>query len=91
MQRIDLRGAIVGSVLVVAGIIAGSALSTSNVAWGEVRGTPPTQAFKSGGQLSLPLLKEIATTLHQIEARLARLETAAQKMQTSRTNSQGKN
>jgi hypothetical protein len=34
------------------------------------------------GQLSVPLLKEIAATLHQIDARLAKLEIAAQKLQS---------
>jgi hypothetical protein len=32
----------------------------------------------------VPILKEIASTLHQMDARLAKLEIAAQKLQTQR-------
>jgi hypothetical protein len=51
---------------------------------GEVRSGPPPTAFQSGSQLSVPILKEIASTLHQMDARLAKLEIAAQKLQTQR-------
>ena len=85
MNRLSLQRFVVGMALVAAGIVAGAAVSTSNEAHGEVRGTPPPQAFQSGGQLAVPVLKEIAATLHQMDARLARLETVAQKLQTPRT------
>jgi hypothetical protein len=62
-------------------MIAGAALRSPSEALGEVRSTAPPQAFQSGGQMSVPVLKEIAATLHTIDGRLARLETAAQKMQ----------
>lgn len=68
--------------LAVTGVIVGANLS-SNVAHGEVRGTPEPPAFQSGGQQSVPVLREIAATLRQIDSRLARLETVAQKLQTS--------
>ena len=45
-------------------------------AHGEVTAAPEPPAFQTGGQLSVPVLKEIAATLHQMDARLARLETA---------------
>jgi hypothetical protein len=83
MKSIGWHRFAAGAMLLVAGMVAGSALHAPNEAWGEVRGTPPPAAFQSGGQLSVPLLKDIATTLHQIDARLARLETAAQKLQKS--------
>jgi hypothetical protein len=70
-----------GAVLVGAGMVAGAALRSPSEALGEVRSTPPPAAFQSGGQMSVPVLKDIAATLHQIDGRLARLETAAQKMQ----------
>jgi len=76
------KGAI-GLALLCAGVLAGGALPAAKVAHGEVRTGPPPQAFKSGGQLSVPLLQEIAATLRQIDARLARLEAAAAKMQTN--------
>lgn len=81
MTRAGLQRLLIGMVLVSAGTLAGAAFTTSNEAHGEVRGTPVPPAFQSGGQLSVPVLKEISATLHQIDARLARLETVAQKMQ----------
>jgi hypothetical protein len=61
------------------------------VAQGEIRTTAPPQAFQSGGQLSVPVLREIAATLRQIDSRLARLEAAAQKLQTARPGATGEN
>ena len=81
MVQISFQRVVVGVALVASGVVAGAALSTSNEAHGEIRGTPPPQAFQSGGQLSVPVLKEMAATLHQIDARLARLEAIAQKFQ----------
>jgi hypothetical protein len=85
MKRVHLSRLVAGALLLVAGIVVGASVSTSNVAHGEVRTGPPPTAFQSGGQLSVPILKEIASTLHQIDARLARLETVAQKLQTRTT------
>jgi hypothetical protein len=84
MNRTEFQRFVVGTALLVAGMVAGAAISTSSDARAEIRGTPPPQAFQTGGQLSVPVLKEIAATLHQMDARLARLETAAQKLQTPR-------
>ena len=67
--------------LLLGGMIAGTVLESSNPALGEVRTGPPPTAFQSGGQMSVPILREIATTLHQMDARLAKLEVAAQKLQ----------
>jgi hypothetical protein len=84
MIQISLQRVVVGTALIASGMLAGAALSTSNEAHGEIRGTPPPQAFQSGGQLAVPVLKEMAATLHQIDARLARLEAVAQKLQMPR-------
>jgi len=89
MNRRILPKLAVGMGLVGAGIIAGAAVSTSNEAHGEVRTTPPPQAFQSGGLLSVPVLQEISATLHQIDARLARLETVAQKLQMPQRGTTG--
>jgi hypothetical protein len=70
-----------GGVLLLTGIVIGTGFQNSNPAHGEVRTGPPPTAFQSGGQLSVPILKEIAATLHQMDARLARLEVTAQKLQ----------
>lgn len=74
------KGAI-GLALLGAGMAIGAATPTARTALGEVRTGAPPQAFQSGGQLSVPVLREIAATLHQIDARLAKLESAAQKLQ----------
>jgi hypothetical protein len=67
--------------LATSGVIVGANMSATNVAHGEVTGTPEPPAFQSGGQQSVPILREIASTLRQMDARLARLETVAQKIQ----------
>ena len=89
MRRLKLRDGLLGLTLVVAGIVGGAAVAPSRQAQAEIRTTPLPQSFQSGGQLSVPVLKEIAATLHQIDARLARLEVAAQKMQ--KTNETSRN
>jgi hypothetical protein len=81
MRRLKFRDGLVGVALVCAGLAAGAVVTPSHIAQAEIRATPPPNLFQSGGQLSVPVLKEIATTLHQIDARLARLEAVAQKMQ----------
>jgi hypothetical protein len=82
-MRVNRQQGLIAALVVAASILAGAVVSSSNRAQGEVRVTPPPTAFQSGGQLSLPLLKEIAATLQQIDARLARLESIAQKLQTT--------
>ena len=91
MIHVSLQRAVIGTALIASGVLAGAAVSTSNEAHGEIRGTPPPQAFQSGGQLAVPVLKEMAATLHQIDARLARLEAAAQKLQMPRPASRVNN
>jgi hypothetical protein len=76
-----LRPTIAAAALVVAGILIGSAASPPSTAWGEVQPSPPPESFQSGGQLSVPILRDIAMTLHQMDARLARLETVAKQLQ----------
>jgi len=50
-------------------------------AWGEVRAEPPPKSFETGGQLSVPILRDISATLHQMDARLARMEAVAAQVQ----------
>ncbi len=68
--------------LVAMGIAGGSLFQSSNTALGEVRSGPPPVAFQSGGQMSVPILKEIAATLNQMDGRLERLEGIAKRMQS---------
>ena len=59
-------------------MLVGATIPTTNQALGEVRGgAPESPAFQNG---SVPVLREIMGTLRQMDGRLARLETAAQKM-----------
>jgi len=75
------RNVLVGVGLLTAGVWLGSAAPPPSEAWAEIRTTAPPEAFQSGGQLSVPILKEIAATLHQMDARLSRLEATAKQMQ----------
>jgi hypothetical protein len=80
MKREFLYRLIAGAALLVGGAVVGTSIPTANQARGEVRATPEPQAFQSGGQLSVPVLKDISATLHQIDGRLARLEAVFQKL-----------
>jgi len=65
-----------------AGVIIGANCGTNNVAHGEMRPAPEQPAFQRGDQISVPILRDIAATLHQMDARLGRLETMGQRMQS---------
>ena len=78
---------LVGVTFVSIGIALGSVATRPSTAWGEVRTPTLPQHFKSGDQLSLPLLQEISATLRQIDARLARLEAAAKQLQAKHVSS----
>jgi hypothetical protein len=88
MSTLRIRQGLVALLLVAAGAIAGVSITATREAQAEIRATPQPQSFQSGGQLSVPVLKEIATTLRQIDSRLARLESVAQKMQPQRPATQ---
>lgn len=88
MKRETLHRWFATAGLLAAGMVAGTAIQTSNTALGEVRSGPPPTSFQSGGQMSVPILREIATTLHQMDARLERLEVVAKKLQTPRAGRQ---
>jgi hypothetical protein len=75
-----------GVALVAAGVFAGAALPPSGAALAQLPPGAQPQHFQSGGQLSVPVLKEIAATLRQMDARLARIETAAQQFRPARGN-----
>jgi len=83
MRRMSWEHSLMAFVLIAAGVIAGASMSTSKEAHAEVTGRVEPPAFQSGGQQSVPILREISGTLRQIDARLMRLETVAQKMQSA--------
>jgi hypothetical protein len=68
-----------------AGMLAGAALAPSDAARAEVKPTGAPQHFLSGDQLSLPILKDIAATLHQMDARIGRIEAIAQQHRGQKT------
>jgi hypothetical protein len=72
--------------LIAAGVTIGAALPPMDAARAEMQPETPPQAFQSGAQQSVPILREIAATLKQMDARLARIETAAKQYQPARTS-----
>src|SRR5262245_25797095 len=93
-QRIDalvssgrLRTAALGAALLSAGLLAGAMLPPPQTALGEVNPVPAPPAFQSGGQMSVPILKDISTTLHEIDNRLARMEAFFNKLATTPSRS----
>ena len=63
-----------------------SAQVFNSAASAQVINSAPDQHFLSGDQLSLPVIQDIATTLHQMDARLARLELVAGQLAIDRAN-----
>jgi hypothetical protein len=76
--RLAMCAALVG-----VGLLAGTAMPPG-AAWGDVKDATPAQSFQTGGQLSVPVLKEIAATLKQMDARLSRMEAIAQQMRNNK-------
>lgn len=90
-QRLDLalscgwlRRAMICVGLIGIGLLAGAVIPPPHAAWGEVTPQEPVQAFKSGDQLAVPILRDIATTLRQIDGRLSRLEVVFKELTTPR-------
>lgn len=76
-----LRPAVAAAALLLTGMLIGSAISPPSTAWGEVEPPQPPKTFQSGSQISVPILRDIAATLHQMDARMARLEAIARELQ----------
>jgi hypothetical protein len=71
------RGAWFATLLLTAAVAftAGSTLRPPRDAAADVRATPAPEAFKSGGERSELVLKEILTTIKTMDGRLKRIET----------------
>ncbi len=78
-----LRRTATCALLVGAGMLAGAALPPG-AARGDVNDGAPAQSYQSAAQQSLPVLKDIAATLHQMDARLTKIEIIAQQWRESR-------
>jgi hypothetical protein len=78
MKQFSWQKLLIGLALAAGCMLVGAVIPTTNQALGEVRaGAPEPPAFQQG---TVPVLREISATLHQMDARMARLETLAQKM-----------
>jgi hypothetical protein len=78
MKQFSWQKVLIGLALAAGCMLVGAVIPTTNQALGEVRGgAPDTPSFQAG---SVPVLREISATLHQMDGRLARLESLAQKM-----------
>jgi hypothetical protein len=66
--------------LIAAGYVAGSSVAPPSSAVAEVREVRPPATFKSGGERSEAVLKEIAAMLQRMDTRLANLEKAANEL-----------
>src|SRR4051812_24630424 len=88
MKNLTWHRTLMAALLIAAGVAVCANVATTNVARGEVRGTPEPPTFQSRGPQTVPIFREISATLRQMDARLARLETVAKKMEmTARTPS----
>ena len=83
MNKASFHRLLIGASLVGVGMLAGTAVPPPRAAWGEVNVAPPPAAFQSGGQMSVPILRDISATLNQIDGRLARLEAMFNKLATT--------
>jgi len=81
-MKANLQTIFASLALVAAGVIAG-AVFAPNSALGQAKTPPQPPAFQNAAQLSLPVLKEMAATLQQMDARLAHLESIGQQMRNS--------
>jgi hypothetical protein len=78
MKQFSWQKSLIGLALAAGCMLVGATIPTTNQALGEVRGgAPEPPAFQQG---TVPVLRDISATLHQIDGRLARLESLAQKM-----------
>jgi hypothetical protein len=67
-----------------AGWLIGSVATRPAPASAQVINAAPDQHFLSGDQLSLPILQDIAATLHQMDARLSHLEVISDRLSIER-------
>jgi hypothetical protein len=83
MKQLSWQKILIGLALAAGCMFVGATIPTTNQALGEIRGgAPEPPAFHAG---SVPILRENSATLRQMDGRLARLETLAQKMSAKAT------
>ena len=78
MKQFNWQKLLIGLALAAGCMLLGAMIPMTNQALGEITaGAHEPPAFQQG---SVPVLRDISGTLRQIDGRLARLETLAQKM-----------
>ena len=80
-----VRSTLICAGLLGAGWLIGSVATRPSAASAQVINAAPDQHFLSGDQLSLPVLQDIAATLHQMDARLTHLEAISDRLSTDRS------
>jgi hypothetical protein len=84
--RLSWRYLGMSAALVGTGWFLGAVATRPSDAWAQVRNSAPDQHFLAGDQLSLPVLQDMSATLHQMDARLAHLESIADRLPTDRSS-----
>lgn len=79
-----IRFGLVAGGVFCAGMFVGDATDWAPRALGEVRSNSAPQSFQTGGQLSVPILRDISATLQQMDERLARMELSVKQIQQGR-------
>lgn len=79
LTKIKWRLALLIGMVGMAGMGIGVMLPATAPANPSVHRSAPPEAFKSGSQLSVPVLREMAQTLQRIDGRLQRIEQAVLK------------
>lgn len=67
-------GAVLLGAGLIAGYVAGSGTSTLHAVRADVTEEPRRDAFKAGGVLNEPILRDISATLKRMETRLEQIE-----------------
>jgi hypothetical protein len=80
-----IRSTLICAALLGAGWLIGSVATRPSTASAQVINAAPDQHFLNGDQLSLPILQDIAATLHQMDARLTHLEAISDRLSTDRS------
>ncbi len=80
----SLRNTLCAAALVAAGMFIGANVTMPTIAWGQIVTTPQPQHMQSGGQMSVPILRDISATLKEIDGRLSRMEVVAKKLGNGR-------
>lgn len=80
----SMKKGLCAAALLGAGMFIGANVTMPTIAWGQIVTTPQQQHMLSGGQMSVPILQDISSTLKEIDGRLSRMETLAKQLSNKR-------